>query len=267
MYEKSRRVDALRAGAQGQIGASSVQLNVRYDDIGGVGNKTTGYAGYGYQFAPQWKLSASASSAFNAPPLGYLYAPYWGNSLLQPEDARSYELGLQFAADGQLLRATLFKSRVYSAFQYDPRTNVIENIASTDNHGLELSYTGTLGTTELGASLTLQDPTNADTGATLLRRAKALAAATVWQPIGSWRVGVQWAYVGPRNDIYTDAAFVPQQVHLSSYSLLDLLAQWDVSHGVQIFGRVENLFDKQYQTVYGYNQPGLAAYIGLRCKT
>jgi vitamin B12 transporter len=143
---------------------------------------------------------------------------------------------------------------------------VFENIASTDNHGLELSYSGLLGTTELAAALTVQDPTNADTGTTLLRRAKTLASASVWQPIGSWRIGAQWAYVGPRNDAYTDAALVPQQVRLSSYSLFDLLAQWDVTHGVQIFGRVENLFDKQYHTVYGYNQPGLAAYIGLRWK-
>ena len=71
-----------------------------------------------------------------------------------------------------------------------------ENIASTDNHGLELSYNGVLGTTELGASLTLQDPINADTGERLLRRAGTLASATVWQPIGAWRVGAQWAYVG-----------------------------------------------------------------------
>lgn len=264
VYEKSRRVNAVLAGAQGQIGASSVQLNVRYDDIGGVGNKTTGYLGYGYQFAPQWKLTASASSAFNAPPLGYLYAPYFGNPALQPENARSVEVGLQYAADGQLLRATLFKSRVQNEFSYDPRTMVFENIASTDNHGLELSYSGSLGTTELAAALTVQDPTNADTGSTLLRRAKTLASASVWQPIGSWRIGAQWAYVGPRSDAYTDAGFVLHDVQQSGYSLFDLLAQWDVTSGVQIFGRVENLFDKQYQTVYGYNQAGLAAYIGLR---
>ncbi len=257
-YAKSRNVGALFAGAQGQIGASSVQLNLRYDDIGGIGGQTTGYLGYGLQVAPQWKLTASASSAFNAPPLGYLYAPYFGNPALQAEDANSFEFGLQYAAEGQLLRATLFKSRVRNEFQYDMRTNVFENVASTDNHGLELSYNGVLGTTELGASLTVQDPVNAETGERLLRRAGTLASATVWQPVGAWRVGAQWAYVGSRRDVGGAA--------LGSYSLIDLLAQWDVARGVQFFGRIENLLDEKYQTVAGYNQPSLGAFIGLRWK-
>ena len=53
---------------------------------------------------------------------------------------------------------------------------------------------------------------------------------------------------------------------MRGYSLLDLLAQWDVARGVQIFGRIENLFDEQYQTVDGYNQPSLGAFVGLRWK-
>jgi vitamin B12 transporter len=255
-YSQSRNVGALFAGAQGQFGAGSVQINLRHDDVGGSGGQTTGYLGYGLQLAPQWKLTASASSAFNAPPLGYLYAPYFGNPALQPEAARSYELGLQYAAAGQWLRATLFNSRVRNEFQYDPRTNVFENIASTDNRGLELSYKGVLGTTELGASLTVQDPIDADTGQRLLRRAGKLASATVWQPVGACRIGAQWAYVGARSD--------NGGVTLAGYSLLDLLAQWDVARGVQIFGRIENLLDEQYQTVDGYNQAGFGAFVGLR---
>ncbi len=259
VYDKSRNVGALFAGAQGQIGTGSVQLNLRRDDVDGIGGQTTGYFGVGLQFAPQWKLTASTSSAFNAPPLGYLYAPYFGNPALQAEEARSYELGLQYAADGQLLRATLFKSRVRNEFLYDVQTNVFGNIASTDNQGLELSYSGALGTTQLGASLTVQDPINAETGDRLLRRAGTLASASVWQPIGAWRLGAQWAYVGSRIDT--------GGVTLGSYSLIDLLAQWDVARGVQVFGRIENLLDVTYQTASGYNQPSLGAFIGLRWKT
>jgi len=258
VYAKSRHVDALLAGAQGWIGIGSVQLNVRHDDIGGVGSQTTGYFGYGLQVAPQWKLTASVSTAFNAPPLGYLYAPYFGNPSLQPEEARSLELGAQYAADGQLLRATLFTSRVRNEFLYDPTSNRFENVASTNNHGLELSYNGVLGKTELGASLTLQDPINASTGERLLRRAATLASASLWQPIGAWRVGVQGAYVGARTD--------NGGVTLASYALFNVLAQCELGQGVQLFGRIENLFDAKYQTVYGYNQPGFAAYLGVRWK-
>ena len=143
-------------------------------------------------------------------------------------------------------------------FQYDFATSKFENIASTENRGLEVSYSGVFGATELAASLTLQDPTNADTGERLLRRSATLASASVWQTIGAWRLGAQWAYVGPRSDV-GDAS-------LAGYSLVDLLAQWDIGQGAQIFGRVENLFNAEYQTVAGYNQASLGAFIGLRWK-
>ncbi len=34
----------------------------------------------------------------------------------------------------------------------------------------------------------------------------------------------------------------------------------------QLFGRVENLLNAQYQEVKGYNTPGLSAYVGLSWK-
>ena len=256
VFNQSRNVNALFAGAQGQLGINSLQMNVRYDDIGGVGSKTTGYLGYGLQVAAQWKLTASASSAFNAPPLGYLYAPFFGNPGLKPSDASSYELGVQYAAGAQLLRATVFKSQVRNEFLYDPTTNTFENIGKTNNEGLEISYNGVVGTTELAASFTSQNPINDETGDRLLRRARTLASASVWQPIATWRVGAQVTYVGSRPDV--------GGITLASYTLVELLAQWDVARGVLIFGRVENLFDKQYQTVYGYNQAPLGAFIGVR---
>ncbi|MEO8124021.1 MAG: TonB-dependent receptor [Burkholderiales bacterium] len=256
--DKSRDVRSAFAGAQGELGASSLQLNLRYDDIGDVGAKTTGYAGYGWQFAPAWKAIASAASAFNAPPLGYLYAPYFGNPALQPEEATSYELGLQYAANDQRVRATLFKSRVRNQFQYDLITSTFENIGKANNEGLELSYNGTFKSTELAAGLTLQDPINAVTGERLLRRSATLASLSVWQTIGAWRVGAQWAYAGSRND--------SGGVTLASYSVFDLLAQWDIARGVQLFGRIENLTDEDWQTVYGYPQPARGAFIGVRWK-
>ena len=53
-------------------------------------------------------------------------------------------------------------------------------------------------------------------------------------------------------------------VTLTNYSLFSVLAQCELGRGVQLFGRVENLFDAKYQTVYGYNQPGFGAYLGVR---
>jgi vitamin B12 transporter len=39
-----------------------------------------------------------------------------------------------------------------------------------------------------------------------------------------------------------------------------------VSSRFSVYGRVDNVFDEQYQTVAGYGTPGVAAYAGLRVR-
>ena len=68
------------------------------------------------------------------------YAPYYGNPGLQPEEARSAELGLQYAAEGQMLRLQWFSSRVANEFQYDFATNRFENIVQVGNLLLDADF-------------------------------------------------------------------------------------------------------------------------------
>ena len=53
---------------------------------------------------------------------------------------------------------------------------------------------------------------------------------------------------------------------LKSYTLVNLAAAWSVTDHVEVFGRVENLGDENYQDVYGFNTPGRAAYAGVRAR-
>ncbi|NVO07823.1 MAG: TonB-dependent receptor, partial [Rhodoferax sp.] len=85
-YDSNRLADAFFVGMEGCFGPLSVQLNLRNDKIGEA-RKDTGYLGLGYALTDALKLTASTSTAFNAPPLGYLYDPFAGNPLLNPETA------------------------------------------------------------------------------------------------------------------------------------------------------------------------------------
>ena len=53
---------------------------------------------------------------------------------------------------------------------------------------------------------------------------------------------------------------------LDGYVVATLRASLPVSEGVELFGRVENLGDADYQTARGYNTPGRSAYIGARAR-
>ena len=257
VYAHSRRLTALFGGLQARLGAHDLALALRHDDVQGSAGQASGSLAWGWQVAPAWKLIATAANAFSVPPLGYLYAPGFGNPALQPELAHSAELGLQWSAPGQRLRATLFQSRVRQELDYDTSTNMFANLARTRNRGLELSYNGRVGSADLRASLTAQDPVDALTGAQRLRRSKVLGSAALSQPLGGgWRVGLAARHVGDRPDI--------GGVTLAAYTVADATLQWDQTARLQWFARIENLADAKYQTAQGYGQPPRGVFAGLR---
>jgi vitamin B12 transporter len=63
-------------------------------------------------------------------------------------------------------------------------------------------------------------------------------------------------YTGSR----PDAVWNPR---LSAYSLVDLTARCDLDKQTSVYGRIENLTDKVYQTAYGYNQPRRGLFVGV----
>jgi vitamin B12 transporter len=254
-YQVKRQTRAVFGGVQGQFGAHSLQANVRHDSLSNIASETTGYLGYGFDIGKEWKALASVSSAFNVPPLGYLYAPFIGNPALQPEKARSHELGLQYSSGDHIVRGTYFSTRVRDQLVYDNATSIFQNVARTKNSGLELSYSGKVGATDVRASLTQQDPVDESTGQQLPRRAKSLAALSLSQPLGAWRLGADLRYSGGRPDGAN---------YLSAYTVMDLSARYQITPELEAFGRVENVSDKVYQTAYGYNQTPRGVFVGVR---
>ncbi len=262
-YNASRNTNAVFGGLEGKIGNSGVQINVRHDDVGSL-QKDTGYIGYGYSLTESYKLIASASTAFNAPPLGYLFAPGFGNPALRPERARSKELGLQYAQGSHLVRATYFDTRAKDQLTFDTVTSAFANIDRARNNGVELSYKGSLGSTDLRASLTLQDPTDELTGQTLSRRAKTMLSLGVSHQIGAWQLGGDLLYNGKRPDAYSDPlTFSTVKTTLAAYAVLDLTMSYKVSTELMLKARLDNVTDKKYQTVFGYNQQPRSLYVGL----
>ena len=75
------------------------------------------------------------------------------------------ELGLQWTAWGQRLRATVYNARVSQEIDYDTSSFRFENVARTRNRGLELSWEGRIAGGEWRGSLTSQNPVDASTGA------------------------------------------------------------------------------------------------------
>ena len=253
-----RKLWAAFGGLAWRVGAHDLSLQLRHDVVAGKTAPTSANLAWGYSVAPGVKLMASLANAFSVPPLGYLFDPFSGNPDLKPERAHSAEVGAQWTGPGQRLRATLFRTRVAQELDFDNTSFRFENLASTRNSGLELSWDGKLsGATDLRASLTAQNPVDAGSGERRLRRSRTLAGLSASHALGqNLRAGLALRYAGDRLD--------GGGVVLPAYTLADITAQWDWQPTLQVFGRIENLGDSHYQTAKGYNATPRGVFVGLR---
>ncbi len=256
----TRDAAAAFVGIEGTLGANQLQLNVRNDSVQGDGAHPTAYLGYGRELGHGFKAIASWSSAFNAPPLGYLYAPYYGNAGLRPEQAHSVEAGLQWARGAERVRATVFQTRATDQWLYDTATSTFENIASSRTRGLEFTAHGRVRAWQADANLTLQQPVNLAFAGnpTLQRQARTLANVGLRRTIGAVRVGAQIHYSGPRWD---QSPAGP--VTLGSYATVGLTAGGALNAHWDWNARVQNLLAKKYQTVWGYNPEPFGVFVGV----
>ncbi|ACC71388.1 TonB-dependent receptor plug [Paraburkholderia phymatum STM815] len=199
-----RHVNSVFAGYTARLGDSQIQANLRRDEYSDLGGANSYYLGYGYDFDERWKATASWSDAFRAPSFNDLYYPYSGNPLIQPERSHSVEAALQYTSDALgLMKLTAFETRYTNLIDYvqtTPGIYVAENVGQAKVQGIEGSWAGRVGKTDVRAAVTLQNPVDEDTHTDLNRRARHFASFAANRNIGGWRVGGEWIVSGERDD-------------------------------------------------------------------
>ena len=63
---------------------------------------------------------------------------------------------------------------------------------------------------------------------------------------------------------YTDSRTdIPGNPQLAPYWLTNANVRYQLTKQTSVYGRVENLFNRDYQTAYGYNQPSRGVFVGV----
>ena len=271
---ESTRISGIYAQGGIEWNAISGHLGARVDDHADFGTAVSFGADASYELADGWRLRASLGEGFKAPSLFQLHSDY-GNRALEPEQSTSFDLGLAYGAraDSPLYGAvTLFQRNTDNQIAFvscfgdtsgictDRPFGTYDNVARTRARGLEAElWASPANGVRLGALYTLTDTQNRDTGLTLARRPRHAATFTgEWEPVDALSLAADLRVVSASFD---DAA---NQVRLDGYELLTLRAAWNVSERVQLFGRIENVWDEQYQTAAGYGTAGTGAHVGAR---
>ena len=251
---KERTVRSLIAGYNGTWGNHSWQLSQRYDDNSLFGGKTTGSLAYGYRINADWQARAAYGTAFKAPSFNQLYFPGFGNVNLKPEFAKNREIGLNWNHASQHATLTYFDNRIENLIQDFP----VSNVGRARITGTSLGYGLTYGAWNADASVDLMKPINQSNGYRLQRRAAQMGKLSVSYAPGPWTLGAELSATGDRYDTTT------QTRPLEHYEVVNLHGSYKIDRDWTFEGRVNNLFDKVYETAWGYAQPRANVFIGVR---
>ena len=249
-----RAIKALVLGYQGNIGAHSWQTALRRDDNSQFGARTTGSLGYGYRFAADWQIRASTGTAFKAPSFNQLYFPDFGNVNLRPEKSRNNEVALHWNNGRRRGSLTYFDNRITDLIAGFP----VSNIGRARITGTSLAYGVLHGAWSATAGLDLMKPIDEATGNRLQRRPAQLLklAASYAQP--EWAAGGEIMAVGRRYDT------VSQTRVMGGYGVLNLHAARPLGRDWALEARLNNVFDRRYETAWSYAVPGRELFVGLR---
>ena len=265
--DQGRHQNALALGWGYSGGAHMLQVNLRHDRDSEFGGQSTGGVAYGYAFAPGWRATAAAGTAFRVPTLYQRFSEY-GQPALQPEKSRNLELGLHWAQGASRLGVTAYRNRVTNLITFGapgPCAGVFgcyENAGRARLQGVTIAGAHRLGVVNLGGSLDLQQPRNTGTGKLLARRAqrslKLQADTRVSTGNQAWTLGAEWQVTSHRWD---NAA---NTMRLGGYGLLNLYASTRIAGQWDLLARIDNLGGKSYQLAGGYPAPGRTFFVGLR---
>ena len=258
----SRDNTGVFAEYQGRFGPQQLQAGLRYDDNEQFGSHTTGNLGWGWHFDGGLLLSARYSTGFRAPSFNDLYYPYFGNPDLQPEESKNLNLALSGQVQAWRWTLDVFENRVDDLISFDSTTWLPGNVDRARLRGGELTVATSLAGWNLAGQYSHVDPRNRSTGASrgklLPRRARDTGRIDLDRDFGDFAFGTTVNAAGSRFD---DAANL---VRVGGYATLDLRVEYALGSDWTVLARVTNLFDRDYQLVDWYNQPGREFGLNLR---
>ena len=279
------------------FGRLSYTGGLRLDHNSTFGDFTSSRAGAAYELPSATRIHAAFGTAFREPTFEESSAtqPFdTGNPDLRPEQSRGWEVGAeQTIVRGRAsIAATYFDQRFRDMIQYngfvDEGSPNYYNLAAATSRGVEVTlHVSPVAPLTLAASYTYTKTrvTNAgiDSSATasfvegqrLLRRPANLASATASyafrRPETSLHLEV--ATIGDRDDrdFSDEVTFIPKAVTLPSYTVVGLAGELGIlrrsgnaAPDIVITARVDNLFDRNYQQIFGFASPRRAFLVGAR---
>jgi vitamin B12 transporter len=255
----------------------TLAASARHDDNSEFDSAKTYRAEAIYQLTEAIRLRSAVGTAVKNPTFterfGF-YTNFIGNPNLIPEESTSWELGAdQLIMGGALtLSLTIFEAELENeidGFVYDPATFAYtsNNINGTsERKGAELSAVGNISESmSLAAAYTYTDSTG-DDAVREVRRPRHIASLNLgWQAAHNLHLNTNIQFTGEQTDVYFPPFPEPSQVvALSNHTLVNINLNYSATEKFDMYLKLENALNENYEEVFGYQTLGFGATLGLR---
>ena len=265
---KNRAIFITNSNSFSKKGKSKTILtqSLRRDIYTAFDSKTTGKIGLKriHHSIDDFTTSFNYGTAYNVPTLNNLYDPFSGNRDLNSEETSSWDV----SAEWKDIKITYFKTKVEDMIDYvsiyDAEGNWLggkyDNIKGTSKiKGVELAYETNIAEDFLISTSYTHLDANNEKGERLARRAKGtLKLGVDYYGIENLHLGLSGEYVGKRYNRDDEKG-----KQTGKYSVANFTANYKVSSQLNLYGKVDNIMDKNYQTIEGYSTSPRAIYVGM----
>ena len=215
-------------------------------------------------------LYATVAQKVDAPSIRELYDASSGNAELGFQRAKHYELGLRNHWQQVDVDISLWQTDMKDFIEKDNITDRYENRDNLRFSGLDLSAAYRVNqklTLNAGLGFLDAEDRSNDRSSDFLqyRPSHKETLQAVYTPTAQWRISSDITRIGSQHYF----SRVDSAIHreLSSFELVNAKVNYtlpNLNKKADIYVGIENLLDEEYETSYGFTQPGRFIYTGVK---
>lgn len=238
-----------------------VSAGIRNDDNKGFSSKTTRKIAAAYKISENISIKSSWGEGFKVPTIFqttfFCCGSNSANTNIRPEVSTSYDLGFDFSLKDKFSFSLIyFKQDVNNQINFSFSLGGYENIDFVESDGFEISSNSKVSeTVNLFINYSYIDSIDGN-GLRLINIPKDSGELVLtYVPSSKLSGSMALKYNGSEISTYGN---------LNSWSRVDINLFYKLNNFSEIYFRVENLFDENYQQVFGYGTPDRSGLVGIK---
>ena len=238
------------------LGDFAITESLRRDDYSNFGSKYTGKIGAKYNVNEDLSFNANYGTAYNAPNIINILNP-WGvsNPDLEPEKIKGFDISSTYKD----FTLTYFKNKIDNLMNWQSSKYV--NIDGTSTiAGYEAKYSKLIiEDLLLNLNYTYLSAKDSQERELARRPKNQVGFGVDYYGINNLHFNVNGQYIGER---YDGANKTGRET--GNYTLWNSVINYEINKTFSTYLKVDNIFNKYYQTIDGYATAQRSAYVGLK---